>query len=158
VAQLGLVARLLAPAVAAAAAGDALDLRPHALWWQDDLGGVYPLSVTRGAAELHGSAVERLTDLIGARYGVPVRTRWGNVASAVNSAANQIAAARPDLEPKARTAADRFLADPRLDGGVLRSGPAFRRRSCCLIYRAAGNRVAVCGDCVLTGATGTPIA
>jgi hypothetical protein len=41
------------------------------------------------------------------------------------------------------------LADHRVDGGNLHSGPGFRRRSCCLIYQAAGARVAVCGDCVL---------
>jgi ferric iron reductase protein FhuF len=48
-------------------------------------------------------------------------------------------------------AADAILADPRVDGGELRSGEDFRRKSCCLLYRLTGDRVAVCGDCVLAG-------
>ena len=52
--------------------------------------------------------------------------------------------------PSAALMADRVLADPRVDGGVLRSGPEFRRNSCCLIYQLAGDREACCGDCVLT--------
>ncbi len=157
VTQLGLIARLLAPALAAEATGTGpVDLRADALWWQSDLGGVYALSVstvstvsTVPTASLDGSAVQALTDLIAERYAVPPKALWGNLASAVNSAAHQIALARPELSIAARAAADRLLADPRIEDGALRSGPSFRRRSCCLIYQAAGTRVAVCGDCVL---------
>ncbi|HZE16291.1 MAG TPA: (2Fe-2S)-binding protein, partial [Mycobacterium sp.] len=37
-----------------------------------------------------------------------------------------------------------------IDGGALRVGPLFRRRSCCLIYRIANTRTATCGDCILS--------
>mgnify|MGYP002653128777 CR=1 FL=1 len=50
----------------------------------------------------------------------------------------------------ARRHADLFLAHPYVEGGHLRAGPNFRRRSCCLIYQVSGDRTAVCGDCVLT--------
>ncbi len=45
--HLGLAARLIAPAVAAAALGGlpSLGLDPGGLWWQDQLGGPVPLSV-----------------------------------------------------------------------------------------------------------------
>ena len=47
-----------------------------------------------------------------------------------------------------------YPADPdgtldRVTGGVLRAGPGFRRRSCCLIYRVFGRPQGLCGDCVL---------
>ena len=58
----------------------------------------------------------------------------------------------------AQSAADEKLADSRIDGGVLRSGPGFRRTSCCLIYRLAGSTAAVCGDCVLQPAAAVRVA
>lgn len=151
VAQLGLVARLIAPALAA----DALGLSPVSLslenlWWQDKLGGPYPLSVTiapNGVAP--DDAVSIISGAIIEQYAVSPQVVWGNVGSAANSAANLIAAARPDVREAALAAADRVLADPRVDGGELRAGPLFRRRSCCLIYQLTDNRAAVCGDCVL---------
>jgi ferric iron reductase protein FhuF len=75
---------------------------------------------------------------------------WGNVASAVNSAAVQVAAGRPDLSDRAWAVAAAFLASPRLAREAQRPGPAFRRSSCCLIYKIApGPTSGVCGDCVL---------
>jgi hypothetical protein len=72
------------------------------------------------------------------------------VASAVNSAAAQVARQRPDLAPDAWQAAARVLADPRLCGEPCPPGPAFRRTSCCLYYRLwPGEPSAICGDCVL---------
>lgn len=156
VAHLGLVARLLAPMIGTAALGEPVSWSLADLAWQDQLGGPYPLSI---AARPSGGApaVEALTDAFG-RFGVSPKVLWGNVGSAANSAAQQIGRARPDVAEAARRAADAVLADPRVDGGVLRSGPAFRRRSCCLIYRLAGDRAACCGDCVLTapGSDRTP--
>lgn len=151
VVHLGVVARILAPALAIEASGwGAVSPTGTDLWWQDDLGGVYPLSLTTSVeSDLLDGAVSELTDLIGSRYGVPSRALWGNIASAANSAAHQLATARPDLTEPARAVADALLADHRVDGGNLHSGPGFRRRSCCLIYQATGARVAVCGDCVL---------
>jgi hypothetical protein len=153
VTQLGLVARLLAPAIAAATAGfGRIRLNADDLWWQDRLGGPFPLSVTFGASDgdpIAGSAVEAITAAVASRYSVADRVLWGNIASAVNSAAQLIARARSDLAQRAQSTADTILADPRVEAGQLRSGPRFRRRSCCLIYRVANTKAAVCGDCVL---------
>jgi hypothetical protein len=83
---------------------------------------------------------------------VPVsgRVLWGNVASAVNAAAAQVAGQRPDLAADAWRAASLLFASPWLRGERNPPGPAFRRSSCCLFYRLApGNAAAVCGDCVL---------
>ena len=43
--HLGLVARLIAPALGAAVLGCPLDMRSGGLWWQDQHGGPVPLSV-----------------------------------------------------------------------------------------------------------------
>ncbi|OBJ46909.1 hypothetical protein A5630_10655 [Mycolicibacterium mucogenicum] len=156
VAHLGLVARLIAPMIGTAALGEPVSWSLADLAWQDQLGGPFPLSVS---TESTGGppAVEALTNAFG-RFGVSPKVLWGNVGSAANSAAQQIGRARPDLGQQARQAADVVLADPRVDGGVLRSGPDFRRSSCCLIYQLAGDRAACCGDCVLTapGSDRTP--
>lgn len=157
VAQLGIAARLLAPAVGARALGcgwPALTLDD--VWWQDVLGGPFPIAARPGEPVVHplaGSAVEALTLLAIDRYRLGPRVAWGNVASAANGAALMIARAVPGYAELACRAADEILADPRVEGGQLRAGTGFRRRSCCLIYRVAGRRDAVCGDCVLpTGA------
>ncbi len=157
VAHLGIVARLVAPAVATRAlqapgGRDSVSLAPEDLWWQDVLGGPVPLSgvvVDAPPDPLGGSAVEALTRLVTRRYALSPSVAWGNVASAANSAAAMVGASRPELAEAARAAADAFLARPEVEGGVLRAGPGFRRRSCCLIYRIAGSREAVCGDCIL---------
>ena len=152
--HLGVVARILAPTLGAAALGlEQVGLGSDDLWWQDQLGGPFPLSVvdvtSDDAAPLVGSAVEAITLATAACYPVSLQVLWGNVASAANSAACLIAGARPDDAHRAYAAADRVLADPRIERGQLHAGPSFRRTSCCLIYRIADTRSAVCGDCVL---------
>jgi hypothetical protein len=91
---------------------------------------------------------------------VPVsgRVLWGNVASAVNSAALQVARQRPDLAGDAWQAAGQLFASERLRDELHPPGPGFRRSSCCLFYRLAlspqqaqVDPSAVCGDCVLVG-------
>ncbi|BBA95315.1 hypothetical protein RVR_130 [Actinacidiphila reveromycinica] len=76
----------------------------------------------------------------------------GNVASAVNGAARTIGAARPEAAARARALAGLLLERGPLRGaGRLAPEGAFRRLSCCLIYRAApGGRGALCGDCALS--------
>ncbi len=77
----------------------------------------------------------------------------GNIASAVNAAAAMIAAARPGLATQAAAVRDALLSTPELAGTWTSSAAGFRRRSCCLIYRAApAATAAVCGDCVLNAA------
>jgi hypothetical protein len=152
VAQLGLVARILAPVLAVRTLGlGAVDAHPGALWWEDRLGGPFPLSVCigDGDGDVIGPAVVLLTARISKLFDVSPQVVWGNVGSAANSAAAMIAKARPDLASVAAASADAVLTDPRIDGGTLRSGPGYRRRSCCLIYRLADDRSAACGDCVL---------
>jgi hypothetical protein len=153
VAHLGLVARLIAVTIGAAAlTGHNIRLTADELWWQDDLGGPYPLSIAESfdcGDPLRGSAAEALTEAVVAQRACSEHVLWGNVASAANTAARLIAVARPDLARLAADIADTILSDRRVDGGSARSGPRFRRRSCCLIYRIAGTKQAVCGDCIL---------
>ena len=168
VAHLGLVARLIAPALAAIAGQHRLDMRLDGLWWQDKLGGPVPLSVPERAypvpdhGESHGSVaahdchrfvdevIAPITSTISELVPVSRRVLWGNVASAVNGAAQQVATRRADLARQARTTAAAFFSSPLLAQERQPPGPGFRRSSCCLIYRIAGDRVhGVCGDCVL---------
>lgn len=157
VTHLGLTARLVAPALGAAVTGASISLQPEHVWWRDELGGPFPLSVVLlgavdanpGAADAKPGAVGELSEWFARRYPLSTRVLGGNVASAINSAARMIGMAVPDLADAALLHADRFLAHPDIEDGLLRSGPTFKRRSCCLIYRVSGDRTAVCGDCVL---------
>ncbi|MDI5972857.1 (2Fe-2S)-binding protein [Streptomyces sp. SL13] len=173
VAHLGLTARLISPLLALTA----LYGRPPLLdlartWWQPELGGVFPLSLPRwtagpgtprdDAGAVLDGPVRQLVDAVAA---VPVSRHilWGNVASAVNGAATVAGASGTDLGRRVRETATRLLNHPDLRDAHTRSGAngAFRRGSCCLIYRAAlsapGAPVpagALCGDCVLAGRVG----
>jgi hypothetical protein len=153
VTHFGLIARLLAPAIGAIALGHPeASLSLDHLWWQNTLGGPYPLSITpRPTTEVPEAApaVEAITAAIAERYAVSHRVLCGNMGSAANSAAQLISSAQADLTIAAHAAADAILTDPRIDDGALRAGPLFRRRSCCLIYRIANDRAHICGDCVL---------
>jgi hypothetical protein len=171
--HLGLVARLVAPALGAAVLRCPVDMRPGGLWWQDVAGGPAPLSVPEPACgaspgqagDLGQGPVPREWDRLlidemvvpvttAISFLVPVsgRVLWGNVASAVNAAAVQVARQRPDLAGDAWQAAGRLLRSRWLRAEQDAPGLAFRRSSCCLFYRLApGNPSAVCGDCVLAG-------
>ena len=171
--HLGLVARLVSPALGATVLRWPLDLRLGGLWWQDVTGGPAPLSVpappagasppradTPGLEPLPGErdrllieeVVAPVTAAIALLVPVSGRVLWGNVASAVNAAAVQVARRRPDLARDAWQAAASLLASERLAAERNPPGPAFRRSSCCLFYRLTpGNPSAVCGDCVLAG-------
>lgn len=150
--HLGLVARLVAVTIAVRTISPE---RPAIDWtttqWQDTLGGPIPLAIlepTTDPEPLIPTPVERLTELAASSVGDHVA--WGNVASGVNSAARLIATSCPGRAETAHQVADEILGDPRIEGGTLHSGPGFRRRSCCLIYRLAGTPTAACGDCILT--------
>jgi FhuF 2Fe-2S C-terminal domain len=153
VTHLGLIARILSVAIGAIALGHTpFSLSLDDVWWQNELGGPYPLSVApTPTTEVPGAgpAVEAITTAIAERYAVSHQVLWGNIGSAANSAAQLISTARADLKSTAHAAADAVLTDPRVDGGTVRPGPSFRRRSCCLIYRIANDRTATCGDCIL---------
>lgn len=175
VSHLGLAARLVSPALAAAVLrGRLLDLDLRDVHWQPILGGPVPLSVPSGWARDPGrpgapATPEHLAELLDRHlvngglseleaamepFSVSTRVLRGNIASAVNGAAAMITASRPRLAQRTRTIASLLLARPPLRGAAtVTADGAFRRRSCCLIYRASpGAGGAVCGDCVLSGA------
>jgi ferric iron reductase protein FhuF len=173
VTHLGLVARLVSPALAVAVtSGDLLEVDLASTRWQRVLGGAFPLSLpldtgTDAGGHEPNPEPERLACLLASRVlDGPVRdlveaTRsllvsrhvlWGNVASAVNGAASMIATSQPAWADRSRVIALLLLDQPPLRGTSIASASGgFRRRSCCLIYRAAPNAAgAVCGDCVLS--------
>jgi len=174
IAQLGLCARLLSPALGAAAAGRTLPVDVGQARWVPALGGPFRLSLPETAvpeaampeaampeaavaAEAGTTATDALlagpiTQIVRAVEAMAVSPRvlWGNVASAINSAAAMIAAARPDLAGPAAETAAAMLANPALTGTFQgRPLQGFRRRNCCLIYRLSPERPAYCGDCIL---------
>jgi hypothetical protein len=176
VTHLGVAARLISPVLAAAVLlGRVPRMDPAEVAWQPVLGGPLPLSVPASALAgrgdqpgegrpdtgqlarelrqglLHGP-VRALTEVTAAMSVSPI-VLHGNVASAVNAAAAMIATARPGLATQAATIASELLSAPELAGTWTSSAAGFRRRSCCLIYRAAPAATsAVCGDCVLNAA------
>ena len=159
IAQLGLCARLLSPALGASAAGRALPVDVGQARWVPALGGPFRLSLAQdavageaGAAGTVALLAGPITQIVRAVEAMAVSPRvlWGNVASAVNGAATMIAAARPDLADPAAEIAAATLANPALTGTYQgRPLRGFRRRNCCLIYRLSPERPAYCGDCVL---------
>lgn len=177
----GLVARLLAPVLATTVLTDqGLQTSLTDLFWQPAGGGPYPLSLPeplsateplsttqpdsedtddRVAADfprwLATGPIEQLTRAMLAAGGISEKVLRGNVASAVHTAAQQVATARPDLRDRTTALLDTVAQQPPLRGtGRLLPSGGFRRNSCCLIYRAmrpapGGTGRAVCGDCVL---------
>jgi hypothetical protein len=155
VAHLGLVARLIAPALVAPLLPLTVDVRLENAWWQAQVGGPYPLSLARSAEPHQQSLLEPVTQLTEAVLQwaeVSAKVLWGNVASAVNSAAVQASAAAPAYTEAAYRSAGNLLCRTPLDAQAPTVGPAFQRQSCCLIYRIAPEQASgrtVCGDCVL---------
>jgi hypothetical protein len=159
IAQLGLCARLLSPALGAAASGRALPVDVGQARWVPALGGPFRLSLADtavaaepGTAPTAALLAGPITQIVRAVEAMAVSPRvlWGNVASAVNGAATMIAAARPDLAGPAAEAAAAMLEDPALTGTYQgRPLRGFRRRNCCLIYRLSPSAPAYCGDCIL---------
>jgi hypothetical protein len=154
--HLGLVARLVSPALATAVLGAGvppLDL--ESVHWQPVLGGAFPLSLAPPSksrdltTELFDGAVPAVNKAT-EPFAVSDHILRGNVASAINGAFVAVANAAPELADRAEEAAARLLAHPTLHDSHTTNG-TFRRRSCCLIYRAAHNHAgALCGDCVLS--------
>lgn len=126
VTQLGLVARLVSPALAVAvSSGELLEVDLDSTRWQRVLGGAFPLSVQRDS------------DADASRH---------------DANPEMIATRQPDWANRSRAIASLLLDQPPLrDTSVASAAGGFRRRSCCLIYRAAPNAAGtVCGDCVLS--------
>jgi FhuF 2Fe-2S C-terminal domain len=167
VAQLGIAARLISPVLGSAVLGVPLGIDAGQARWVPATGGPFPLSLAlAGDAARPGrphpagpaEAVERLTELLAGPVRALVnvtapmvsrRVLWGNVGSAINGAAAVISTTRPPLRPAAIQVSAAALRFPELAGSY-RGQPttSFQRRSCCLIYRMAGNPQ-YCGDCIL---------
>jgi len=159
VVHLGLVARVVSPLFVLAVLQHRCGrVRAADLWWQPTLGSMFPLSLRESALDSRAGFADGVLGGVVAEFsaaasefGVNEHILRGNVASALAGAARTLAAARPDLGTDIRTLITDLLAGPHLLGaGGFEPGADFRRRSCCLIYRAApGRRGALCGDCVL---------
>jgi FhuF 2Fe-2S C-terminal domain len=157
VVHLGLVARVLSPLLALAVLHRRGGrVRAADLLWQPTLGSMFPLSVRAGALDdgcvafAEPECIGEFSAAIG-RFGVNEHILRGNVASALVAAGRTLAEARPGLRDDIRT----LIGDHMADAGDFEPDGSFRRRSCCLIYRAApGRDGALCGDCVLAPARG----
>jgi ferric iron reductase protein FhuF len=166
--QLGLVARVVAVAIAVmTVSGRALDARLEKLWWQDVLGGGFPLSLAmpRSRSKDEGyrdtpnqvrQSVRRLLDdalvpisrAVAVAVPIPSSVLWGNVASAVNSAWEAMARRLPDEARHGQWIAEALLSDGRLGAEWQGLGPEFRRSSCCLLIRTLPEYAhGVCADC-----------
>jgi ferric iron reductase protein FhuF len=164
---LGLMARWLSPAVGALVLGGVVaDLRPEQVLWQQRDDGRLRLALPDVAALSAGGSPADRTELLRsvllddgatplveafAEHARLSRTvLWGNVASAVAGLIPVLA--RRAQAHKADALAVRnqlFAAAPLLGRGTFAvpSG-AFRRQSCCLLYKVPG--AGACGDCLLT--------
>lgn len=162
VTQLGLAARLISPVLARAIDHKPLMVELADLWWQrDTISSLFPLSLPEtkqpavdDAAALASLIDTTLTPLCDAvtTYGVNQHIAWGNVASAFNGAARMLSQAHPEHQNRTRKILRALVDHPRLAGqATLNTDGTFRRRDCCLIYRAAPDRAGpLCGDCGLT--------
>jgi hypothetical protein len=154
VGQLGLATRLLSPALASAASGNPIDLDWTTMHWQPAAGGVFPLSVQPASSTGFAAGVIHSMSMLNAAIDRvnPVSSviLWGNVGSALNGAATMLARLRPELAEMGYDLTRSVLADGPAAMAKPVIGPGFRRRSCCLLYRASSyGKAAICPDCVL---------
>ncbi|MER7251165.1 (2Fe-2S)-binding protein [Kribbella sp. NPDC000426] len=156
--HLGLVARLVSPALATAVLDAGVPpLALEAVYWQPVLGGAFPLSLAPPSksrdltTEIFEGPVPALNQAT-ERFSVSDHILRGNVASAINGARVALTNAAPQLAGRAAETAAGLLAHPTLREAHTITDGTFRRRSCCLIYRAAPDHAgALCGDCALAG-------
>ncbi|WP_231405976.1 (2Fe-2S)-binding protein [Streptomyces clavuligerus] len=164
IAQLGLAARLWSIGLGCAALhGRVPELDPERLYWSpgsgtpDDLwfalppGGPRTLPATADAlrAVIEDTHLAPFGDAVRRDTRISPRLLRGNEGSALAGAVRQIDTwarehGRTAVAENARALAAALFAAPRLSGTV--RGPAMRRTSCCLYYRAP--RGGLCGDCV----------
>ncbi len=164
--HLGLIARLISPALGAALAAGVVPVLPAGSIRLRPTGST-PLPMTfraptgtpvggpaQLAAELDRAwsapLIAPLNDAIGRRYRLSEQVLHGNVASAIAGTLQAATTTRPDLAGTADAALDALLATGSLAGRGRRRNDngAFVRRSCCLLVRLPG--AGTCGDCVLT--------
>ncbi|GHE12807.1 hypothetical protein [Klenkia taihuensis] len=161
--HLGVVARVLSPALGAALATGVLPVpasvvlqpvgsNPVPMAWA----GVRAVAVRTPDDVAAGLAAHWLTPLVDpwtaavAARSVSPRVLTGNVVSALHGTAVVVAGARPGLAARTRAVLDALLAAGPLAGtGGWRPDGGFARRSCCLLQRLPG--ALPCADCVLVG-------
>ncbi|MFH8618891.1 IucA/IucC family C-terminal-domain containing protein [Streptomyces sp. NPDC017979] len=158
IAHLGLAARLWSLALGSAALHGLVPvLDPERLYWTPDRSSPDDLVLT----EVHSrpASVAAIRDVVQVGHLLPLSTAlrrdtrisprllWGNAGSALAGAVRELdawarAQRRPEVVERARTLAAGLFDHPDLATTV--RGPAMRRTSCCLYYRAGGG---LCGDC-----------
>ncbi|MGW4735771.1 (2Fe-2S)-binding protein [Streptomyces shenzhenensis] len=165
IAQLGLAARLWSAALGCAALyGRVPDLDPGLLRWDPEAGTPDDLWLTEVRRALPGTAavltdavlhahLRPLGEALRARYGIAAGLLWGNAGSALAGAAGELdrwarGNGRGEVADRARALTAELFAHPLLRRTGTFAGTAFRRRSCCLYYRAPGG--GLCGDCCFT--------
>ncbi|MEB8338285.1 (2Fe-2S)-binding protein [Streptomyces endophyticus] len=157
IAHLGLAARLWSPVLACALVHGIVPTMSTVEWSGE--GSALHLPRPEGR---HASRLPSLADAVfaevdgvlaavesGLTVKVAPRLLAGNSASALVGSAAQLLRSRPDLRTDVRHVTQELLETGRLRGTGRITGPdlAFRRRSCCLFYRAPGG--GKCGDCCL---------
>lgn len=163
--HLSIAARLLSPAVGAAACLSAVPLlTSNSVFWQDDsthrplLGAAgptwSPVTDARAAAArinetLIDDVLRPLNIAMQQALSLPPQVMWGNIASAANGAVSVLAQTRPDAEVFGRALVREMIAAEPLLGSAEFTAGRFRRRNCCLFYQVPGG--GYCGDCVLPG-------
>ncbi|MFF1648299.1 (2Fe-2S)-binding protein [Streptomyces sp. NPDC058240] len=166
VAHLGLASRLWSVALGPAAlTGRFPGLAPGALHWDPQHPAPDDLWLD-GAESLPGTAC-RIREVVQYGHLVPLaeaihrdgplsdRLLWGNAGSALAGALRQLLAwarthRRPDVAARARALSAELFDHPDLRNTGAPHDAAFRRRSCCLYYRAPAG--GLCGDCVFESA------
>ncbi|OKJ73080.1 (2Fe-2S)-binding protein [Streptomyces sp. CB02460] len=158
IAHLGLAARLWSPVLACALVHGIVPVMTTAEWGGDGsalrLAGPRGCRAPRGASSL-ADAVAAQADGVLQRLEshLPVkmapRLLAGNSASALVGSAAQLLRVRPGLRAPLTELTRELLETGRLPGTGRITGPGltFRRRSCCLYYRAPNG--SKCGDCCL---------
>lgn len=162
--HLGLVARLVSPALGAALLTGVLPVVPAGgvvlrLRGGDPLPlAVFPPSVRDATDPAVLAAafdetwlvplIAPLSAALRRDASVSPRVLTGNVTSAVAGALQVAATQRPDLAGRSAAVLTALLGTGSLAGTGQRQGDgAFVRRSCCLLYRLPGT--GTCGDCIL---------
>lgn len=157
-AQLGIVARLLSPLIGRAVHHERLTvINIDDVWWQAELGGPFPLSLpstadsvplAEASSWLIDGPVGALVDRFAATVSLSPAMLWGNVASVLMGALDQLARAGLPTDRVNLVRSAMLEATP-LGAKIAATPPGWRRASCCLLYRlTSATPTPICGDCV----------
>jgi hypothetical protein len=151
--HLGTSARIVSPLLAYVAVRQTIpSVRPERMWWRPAQPGPMGLAAElvsgpppTPTALLDGvvrPVLQPLLHAYGSRFRVSPQVLRGNIASALDGARRAIDS--PAVDDLVRD----VLGLGELSGTAAQLPPAFRRASCCLLYRLPDR--SLCGDCVLT--------